>query len=626
MSTEKMFTADKFLGLNEEADGQTELKMGEASKMENFFITDNYNLKTRDGVQRVDFTSERGTAHILASWTGHVGEDEYLVVADLYNGADRLLLYGENPESETVGYELLKSQTGLLGLSSASDATVKIFTFGGKLWVMSNEDSVYWDGEQFAVAEPYIPLVTVGADPAGGGTSLENLNLLSSKRRMEYNGDGETTAYVLPSEAISITAIEIDNEAQTVSSAGSYDTSTHTFTFTTAPIKGVSNVEITYDTDATQATINKAQITNCKLAEAYNGSTDTRLFVAGDGTNIAYYSGVTEAGDATPMYFPAMNEVAVDMSDSPITGMVRHYSKLMVFKPDGTYTISYEPVTLEDGSTIAGFYLRSANREFGHEVLGQVQTVNNYPRTVTKDGVYEWRITTSYYKDERYAKRISDAVNVTLKNADTEKIVTCDDNFSKTYYMFLNDDEGTVLVNRYALDGQPWCMYKGTLFTDVKHAIMLGDKMLFATSTELFYFESATSKDASIEVGGKTQQITAVWESGFYAFGADYQRKYSSYIYVSILPQSVSDVTVTAVTDKRASYNEKVISTRLFGFANLNFANFSFDLNDRPRIKRVRLKVKKFVYYKLIFKVETSGATATILGYDQLVRFGSMAK
>jgi hypothetical protein len=45
-----------------------------------------------------------------------------------------------------------------------------------------------------------------------------------------------------------------------------------------------------------------------------------------------------------------------------------------------------------------------------------------------------------------------------------------------------------------------------------------------------------------------------------------------------------------------------------------------------PKIRRVRLKVKKFVYYKLIFRVETEGATATILGYDQTVRFGSMTK
>ena len=53
-SDTKLFTVDKFLGLNEAADGYTELKMGEASNMVNFLVTDGYNLTTRDGIQRID--------------------------------------------------------------------------------------------------------------------------------------------------------------------------------------------------------------------------------------------------------------------------------------------------------------------------------------------------------------------------------------------------------------------------------------------------------------------------------------------------------------------------------------------------------------------------------------------
>lgn len=55
----KIYTVDKFLGINEAADGDTELKMGEASRMENFLITDAYNLALRPGIQRADFAAER---------------------------------------------------------------------------------------------------------------------------------------------------------------------------------------------------------------------------------------------------------------------------------------------------------------------------------------------------------------------------------------------------------------------------------------------------------------------------------------------------------------------------------------------------------------------------------------
>ena len=105
-----------------------------------------------------------------------------------------------------------------------------------------------------------------------------------------------------------------------------------------------------------------------------------------------------------------------------------------------------------------------------------------------------------------------------------------------------------------------------------------------------------------------------------------FRRKYSSQIYVSLLPQTNSGLTITAATDKRAEYMEKSIAGNLFSFENFGFPWLTFDTNNTPRIQRVRLKVKKFVYYKLIFKVETPGARATILGYDQTVRFASMAK
>jgi hypothetical protein len=322
-----------------------------------------------------------------------------------------------------------------------------------------------------------------------------------------------------------------------------------------------------------------------------------------------------------------MNEVAVDMSGSAITGMVRHYSKLLVFKNDCTHTITYEAVTLTDGSTIAGFYLRPMNKEFGNEIMGQVQTVNNYPRTITKDGIYEWRITSSYYKDERYAQRISDMVERSLSRADISRIVTCDDDYGKNYYVFLNDNDGTVLVNRYELNkGNTWVVYRSKLFRNVKRAMMFDGVMVFCNDTEAFCLDEKLTRDAALEPNGEPMAIPAVWESGFMHFGADFRRKYSSEIYVSVKPAAKSHIVVTAETDKRADYLEKEIANDVFEWGNVNFPDWSFNTNDRPTINRVRLKVKKFVYYKLIFKIVKEGAQGTILSVDQKVRFASMAK
>lgn len=623
-SDTKMYTVDKFLGVNEAADGYTELKMGEASRMENWTITDGFNLKTRPGIQRIDFDHTRQAAPILAAWSGSVGEKEFLVVVDFSDGTDHIFMYTKD---ENRKYYLAYDQIGALGLESEIDALVKVFTFGGYLYIMSRNNTIIYSGGTFTEAEAYVPLVVTGAEPSGGGTALENLNLLSPLRRIDYSADGEEKAYVLPEEAVGVTSIVIDNMETDVETAGAFNQESHTFTFNVAPEKGVGNVEFTYTTDTDAAEKNRMCIVKTRLCETFNGSTDTRLFLAGDGTNVCYYSGVPESGDITKLYFPAMNEVKVDMSASPITGIVRHYSSLVVYKPDGAYTITYEPVTLADGNVIAGFYLRPANREFGNDTMGQIQTVNNYPRTICNGGVYEWRITSSYYKDERNASRISAAVEKTLNSVDPQQIITCDDNTDKTYYMFLNDEEGTVLVNRYALTNDGiWSIYKSNLCTNVKYAMMHDGTMAFATDTDLFYFNENSAVDAPLEDGQPSQPINAVWESGYMSFGVDFRRKYSSEIYVSMLPESSSSMVVTANTDKRDNYMEKTAGQSVFSFSQMDFAHFSFNMSETPKIQRVRLKVKKFVYYKLIFKVNKIGNRATVLGYDQRVRFSSMAK
>ena len=625
-SGSKMFTVDKFLGINEAADGFTELKMGEASAMENFLITDGFNLALRPGVRRVDFTVEREPAPILGCWAGYISEDskeEHLVIVDFYDGTDRIWLY---TRSEVGGATVQYRQDGALGLTSKEAHLVRIFAFGGKLWITSRGNCVSFQDGRFVTEEPYVPLVIAGAAPSGGGTTIENINLLSSKRRIDYSADGEATAYVLPAEARSVEKIIIDNLEVVPGDVGAYDMAKHTFTFKEAPEKGVGNVEFTYDTYKPDTDRTRLQLLGQPLVEAYNGSTDTRLFVGGNG-NVCYYTGVPQKGEVTPMYFPAMHEAAVDMTGASITGLIRHYSKLLVFTKDGTYTISYEPVTLTDGTTTAGFYLRSANREFGNDVVGQVQTVDNFPRTITKDGIYEWRITSSYYQDERYAKRVSDMVQRSLRNADIHQIVTCDNSFDKTYYAFLNDEYGTVLVNRYGLGKENiWCIYRSELFKGITKAFLFGAEVFFANGDEVFCFDDDLRKDAAITPDGDALDIKAMWESGYMDFGADFRRKYTSQIYVSMLPQSNSKMTITAETDRRSEYTEKTITNNIFDFANIDFRSFTFDTNNTPKIQRVRLKVKKFVYYKLVFRVDGGGAGATVLGYDQEIRFGSMAK
>jgi hypothetical protein len=620
MAKERIYTVDKFLGLNESGDGHTELKMGEASKIINFTITDNHNLSLRPGISRIDRGKEN--THIVAAWSGCVRKGEYLIIVEIADGADRINLY---TRAENGAFSLIAEAAGKLKMTEPGQ-TVKIFPFGEYVYVMGPNNVIsvraFDRGTYFVEEQPYIPTVITGASPAGGGTALENLNLLTNLRRITYSCDGKTATFVLPEEAKGVHFGESDGG---IMADFEFDKKTHSVTFPVTPPEGINNFTITYFADPDQTAKTFASIASMPYVEAYNGAANTRLFFYGDGTNVCYYTGITLSGEPSALYVPALNEIAVDFSGSPITAMIRHYSKLLCFKPDGAYSITYQPTTLDDGSVIAGFTLRSTQKGVGCDVPGQVQLVNNYPRTICDGALYEWKIPTSYLADERYAKNISAPISQTLKAADTSRIVTCDDTRNTTFYVFLNDADGTVLVNRYNLG--VWTVYRSPLCTNVKFAFINSGTMVFVTDSRLYYFDGSSRYDAPLEDGGDPMPIAAEWESGYMHFDADYLRKYSSELWLSVLPQPNSKLTVTAATDRRDSYVEKTVSNGIFGgHGNISYSHWSYVRSKAPRINRVRMKVKKFVYYKLIIRVTDPGAVATVLSFDQRIRYAGYAK
>lgn len=653
-SDTKIFKVDKFLGLNESCDSATELKMGEASKIENFCITDGYNLRSRPGIRRYGSSYLTWNAGDLL-WKGYVEGREYLLWGNggMLNGRASGLNWGEQiafPGNVKIRNILQSGKDVyvlLEDLDTGEICTPKLVAeFDESLGrpILDVRLRAQYGGGYFE--EPYIPLAVSGCTPAGGGTTMEPLNILTDKFRVQFTSESGVTDYVLPEMAADVVGVHVAGVEYPAEKFGTYDAETHTFAGNAcAPGVEVVFVCVADDADLKAA---REKFLAMPYHEHFNGATDTRIFFYGDGSNVCYYSGVLAFSDRhgygdrhfaegstawegtrdgthneASLYIPAGNEIAVDFSDSPITAMVRHYSRLLVFKPDGTDAIIYEPVTLADGSVIAGFYLRPVHREFGNDALGQVVLINNNPRSFSKGSIYEWRIA-SGYRDERNAKCISQKVTRTVAAADPAKLVVCDDGPGKTYYVFLNDEAGTVLVNRYDLDA--WSIYTSELTKGVTKSIVFEGYVLFTTNGGVYRFDPESRYDDAVERDGEDVPIEAVWESGYMDFGADHRRKYSSRIWLSLLPEVGASLDVTVETDKRSDYLTKTAGYALLGFGNIDFSDFSFLTHQTPKIKRIQIKVKKFVYYKLILKVTKPGARATVLGYDQQVRFSSNVK
>lgn len=117
-----------------------------------------------------------------------------------------------------------------------------------------------------------------------------------------------------------------------------------------------------------------------------------------------------------------MNALDIGDENTPITAMIRHYSRLLAFKEDSAYSVQYGTVTNAEGKILPAFYWTQVNKAIGNTAPGQVRLVDNSPYTLFGESVYTWENNSSYSSnltiDERQAKRISDLVWKALQDFD----------------------------------------------------------------------------------------------------------------------------------------------------------------------------------------------------------------
>lgn len=644
----------KFLGLYEAPDGDTQMKNGVSPEMENFQITESFHLKTRPGI--VPYKIVPTNDPVKGARCRGYFADENLEIAifgtTVYKRrfADITVTSDGWAELGTVEFPLTHRRPFNGRQSDAS-----VFAFGDRYYIMTGKKFYWWDGTAAAVSEVvgYVPLVVTGAAPSGGGTTLERVNLLTNQRRVQYSGDGTSKKFFLPEtftkekQQTVVLSVTVDGESKTFTEAGAVAVGdTCWFELEEAPAKGVNNVEAVYQNPHV-GTEGKALITSCCYCEKFNGATDSRLFVYSGKSSIIYYSEPTLSGEATGAYFASLNEIKIGDASSPVTALQRHYGRLMAFKPDGCYAVAYDTLTLPDGTLTAGFYVRTMHRSLGSDAAGQVCVVQNFPRTFCKGSLYDWKQTASYYQDERYAKVASEPVQFSAQEAAPGMLFLYDDDDRHRFYLFLNDEAGTVLVNAY--EQGVWFKYTGFQYVTAagrgKDGALVfamqhgGVQGLFSLSDAHTYdYTPVISEEAAI-TGYTREPISCRWESGHMDFGRSNTRKYSSYIWVTLKPGRRVRAWLTARSDRRPSYAEKPVENAVTGlFDETDFADFTFETYEVPRARRLKIKVKKFVFYKLIIRCdggeettvpEVPGSTdgaVTVLSVDQRVRFTSDAK
>jgi len=550
-----------------------------------------------------------GTAYPVESiWSGVLGGHDVLLAA--CNGG-LWSLYDDSDGSFSRSY---------IGAIN-TDKGVHFFMFDGIVYVLNgyNYYKIYDPGTGLTVTKidnsnAYIPLVAISIGPNNtadaGELTGEYVNLLSNKRRVWLSPDGTNKTFQLPEKDLkAITSIKSTTDGSTIS-GWTGNTTNGTVTFTSAPARAVNSMEVEYsvylhtDTGHSSVPDYYGQVAGMLFSELYSGTTDTRIFIYGDGSNKALYSGMDGNGMPRADYFPDSYEIAVGDSNTPLTDLIRHGGTLIAYKPDECWSIQHGIIELADQNLTPALYCAPVNRDRGNVSPGQVCLVNNSPITTCGTELYQWT-NSSYYtsnltRDERQAKRISDRIQSSIKEIDFKTCRMWDDNDAQEFYLC---GDNMALVWNYAADA--WYRYENF---DCAAICSFHGELYIGTH------DGKVRRMSDYVMGDDGRILEAVWESGAMDFGAAYSRKYSAAVWVGLKPIKGTSVDVTVVTDRKNTFQEKVV------------VSDKAKVPGEPFMTKVKLKAKKFVFYHLKLSVDTRMPPVTVTNVEIRVRMTSDAK
>jgi len=576
-----------FLGLNEDTTGDTQLKLGESPYMINFRITENYKLKSREGYK--ELFASLGAFNIRGMWYGKIANSYHFLFATNGKVYEHDLTTGINTE---------------IGILTDNDTFC--FGFDDKVYILNGYEYKYWDGTTFGDVAGYIPTVAIGTPPAGGGTPYEQINLLTGSKKQSFSGDGTSTVYQLAETNIdSVDSVNVDGSLLAAGTDYTVDLTKGTVTFTTAPSNNTDNVIIQW---TKASTANRQKITKCRASMIYGGKNDIRLHFWGnpDYKNTRFTSGIPIDGSTSAEYFPYNLNADIGSYEFAITDIVRQYDRQIIYTEKDAY-YSYYQID-ENGNS--SFPVYPLNSVVGNMAFNQAQIVQNNPLTVFK-GVYEW-ISTSV-RDERNAQYLSKKVQPSLDEVDLTKALTIDWEEKGEYWLCVSN---TVWIYNYR--NATW--YKFQLTDTPTCFLVINGELYFGTNNgQIMKFEADLRNDNGSD-------ITYTWEMNFYDFQSEWLQKFLDRIWISMQPGSKEKITVKWETDKKVSTRTYDIQYNLMDYYKIDYSNWSYLTYYNPQPFRIKIKAKKFVYFKLILENTTNTERATILSINLLSRTGGEAK
>lgn len=231
--------------------------------------------------------------------------------------------------------------------SEVEDKPGCAFVFNDVWYFKDGKNYLQYDGMECREVEGYIPTTSIGRKPGGGGSTYEDVNMLSAYRKNTFLADGKSKEFFLDARDLDddfTPSVMVNDAVLLVGNSYSVDYEAGKITFTVAPeaplTDGRDNVEVKF-----KKTVNgyRERITNCTMLQVF----DNRVFFSGnpDYPNMVWHSSLNDPG-----YCSDLDYYQDGTDNAAIRGLVAGNNALWVFREPSSAntTVFYHTPALDD--------------------------------------------------------------------------------------------------------------------------------------------------------------------------------------------------------------------------------------------------------------------------------------
>lgn len=508
------------------------------------------------------------------------------IVYDL--GINEQSIQGLHVYSELESDEILAVCNGKLyklGVSvtvlyeGLNDVGTSFFNLAGKCFFYNGTDFGYYDGATVGKVTDiaYVPTITLGRAPTGGGTPFEDLNYLSNSWKDSFSGTVDATEYQLSFTGLSNTEVKawVNGTLKAETTDFTVDRTTGVITFNDAPGDGTNNVII----QAEKANLMDADYINkCTQFVIYGGKNDNRVFACKGNTR--YHCSLND-----PTYWPENNYVVITSDAENLVGFGKMYDYLINLKENSlTFT------TLDtDGEGNILFPVYPLNDEYGCLASDSIQPVANglifLAQTATGAPAGVVYLSPTSVRNQLNVQVISEDINKSVhvgvtgitEYSHSELVNAKSYIHDKKYWLKIGDrlwildlresDFVRGLFCWYPYDGP---MSNANCFLEHEGNFYIGG------SDSIIHVETAGLSDGS-------NVIDAYWTSPILDCGSRSYTKDFEELHIVLGPQVKATHTLSFITDDgKEDIPLHIEADRLFSYAAINYGVFGYGLNPYP--------------------------------------------